>query len=258
MPLNKAAIAHNFSKAARTYNQHAALQRTICNELVNHSHIAFSSSPYVIDAGCGTGYLYHACKSASIPIISIDLAWEMCRYVQHQIPGAIPLHADMEELPFANHSIPFVFSSLALQWSADLFTALQELRRVLAPGGYFAISIFTNGTLTQLQQCFLHLASVSPIHSFVTIKDLQTFLKEASFLHYHLAGKKVEVSYPNLLSLLHDIKKIGAQTSAYPTSLLTKNRISMLEATYHRLYSRQAKEAITVSWHVAYIWGRIP
>ena len=72
-----------------------------------------------------------------------------------EISGAI--NADAEALPFKDESFDFVISSLTVQWVDDLKGFCQELKRVLKPGGRFALTTFANGTFGELAECYQEL-----------------------------------------------------------------------------------------------------
>ena len=84
-----------------------------------------------LDLGCGTGILGPELRTAS-RAIGLDLSREMLRRAQGYHGRAI---GDMNALPFKDASFDTVFARGALHHSADLGSALLEVRRVLKPGG---------------------------------------------------------------------------------------------------------------------------
>lgn len=82
----------------------------------------------VLDLGAGEGAvtveLLRRCGGGVTAVDRVPLA----------VPGATCVQADAAALPFANAAFDLVFTQLALMWM-PLPAVLDELRRVLAPGG---------------------------------------------------------------------------------------------------------------------------
>lgn len=92
----------------------------------------------VLDLGCGAGEtsVYFALQGAQVD--ALDISPEMVAVAQrlaerHQVK--LHLHTGVaEKLPFASESFDLVFGNGVLH-HVDLIPALQEIRRVLKPGG---------------------------------------------------------------------------------------------------------------------------
>lgn len=86
----------------------------------------------VLDLGCGP-------KDQAVPITTLGH-----EYVGVDISsGAADIRADAQALPFQSESFDFVFSYAVLEHVRNPFVALQEVNRVLKPGGIFC------GTVSQ-------------------------------------------------------------------------------------------------------------
>ena len=76
-------------------------------------------------------------------MVAADIAPGMLERARHQsrwLRRFERLRADAYALPFATAAFDLVFSNLMLQWCDDLDAALLEIRRVLAPDGFFAFT----------------------------------------------------------------------------------------------------------------------
>ncbi|MFC7026182.1 class I SAM-dependent methyltransferase [Promicromonospora thailandica] len=97
----------------------------------------------VLDAGCGSGPLTAALRSAGAVMTGIDGSPEMLATARRRLGDDVPLHvADLAEpLPFADDAFDVVVCSLVLHYLEDWDAPLAEFRRVLRPGGRLVLSV---------------------------------------------------------------------------------------------------------------------
>ena len=98
----------------------------------------------VLDLGTGSGYALRALRERDVGRgYGLDGAPEMARnargYTEDDAVGY--LVGDFDALPFAADSIDHVFSMEAFYYAADPLHTLEEVRRVLAPGGMFYCAV---------------------------------------------------------------------------------------------------------------------
>jgi SAM-dependent methyltransferase len=109
----------------------------------------------VLDVACGTGAVTRRASQivgAAGQVVGLDLSPEalaMARTVNGPEGGATIAwrEAPADSLPFADGSFDVVTCQLGLMFFPDRVAALQEMRRVLAPGGRLAL--MTWGPLTK-------------------------------------------------------------------------------------------------------------
>jgi ubiquinone/menaquinone biosynthesis C-methylase UbiE len=104
----------------------------------------------VLDMGCGSGrYTIALAKAGAGHVTGIDLdkksfrrAEEWCR--QKEFP--VEFHeGNFHNLPFEDNSFDFVFCNGTLHHSSSISRGLQELRRVLKPGGVSFLYLYATG-----------------------------------------------------------------------------------------------------------------
>ncbi len=107
----------------------------------------------VLDLGCGTGRHLHALYfAADMLCIGVDLSLaDLCK-TRDGFDGLPDLSGDRGQmyglsvgdalsLPFADHSFDRILCSEVLEHIPDFETALNEINRILTPGGKCAISV---------------------------------------------------------------------------------------------------------------------
>ena len=99
------------------------------------------------DAGCGPGYLLADIVRAipRLSVIGVDIAEQMLQKAAQNLSSAGLAEkvgfrvGNVEELPFDNSSLDFVVSTLSLHHWAEPKQAIEEIYRVLKPGGQFLV-----------------------------------------------------------------------------------------------------------------------
>jgi demethylmenaquinone methyltransferase/2-methoxy-6-polyprenyl-1,4-benzoquinol methylase len=93
----------------------------------------------VLDAACGTGDLAREAAAVGARVTGLDFSREMLARARRKAPELDWVEGDLLALPFANGSFDAATIGFGLRNAADLEAALQELRRVLRPGGRLAV-----------------------------------------------------------------------------------------------------------------------
>lgn len=140
-------------KLQQEFNEWAAAGRGDAME-DHHSDITdqtlalmnFKPTDRVLDLGCGTGWASRR-LARMVPegeVVGIDVADEMLRRAEQAssgIPNVRYLWGSAEKIPAADNSFDKVLSVESFYYYADQGKALDELRRVIAPGGRLFILI---------------------------------------------------------------------------------------------------------------------
>jgi ubiquinone/menaquinone biosynthesis C-methylase UbiE len=93
----------------------------------------------ILEIGCGTGAILSDLTALSsrgaTSLFGIDLQAAHLGLARQQAPWSRLACADAYDLPFPDHSFEVVFCHYLLLWLVDPRRALDEMRRVAAPGG---------------------------------------------------------------------------------------------------------------------------
>ncbi|MFB6091045.1 MAG: class I SAM-dependent methyltransferase [Halobellus sp.] len=103
------------------------------------------SGDTVLDLGCGSGYAGRALRETQDAgrVYGLDGSPEMARNARSYTDDSNVAYVvgDFDELPFADDSIDHVWSMEAFYYAADPHHTLEEVRRVLRPGGTFYCAV---------------------------------------------------------------------------------------------------------------------
>lgn len=95
----------------------------------------------VLDLACGTGDLTFAAAARGARVVGLDVTHRMLQLGASRAsraprtPHPVFVQGDMTELPFANAEFDVVTTGYGLRNVPDLARALDEIQRVLRPGG---------------------------------------------------------------------------------------------------------------------------
>ena len=100
-----------------------------------------------VDLGCGPGYLVveMARRAPGLQVTGVDLSEEMLTEAedyarQHDMSEAVSFRkGDVQQIPFADGSVDLVVSTFSLHHWSDPVAVLDEVDRVLRPGGSFLV-----------------------------------------------------------------------------------------------------------------------
>jgi malonyl-CoA O-methyltransferase len=241
-PLDKDAIRLSFDRAASSYDRHAVLQREIESRLLERVEFQRHEPGMILDLGCGTGSASRtlARQYPRASVIALDWAPAMLAKAGETLGEDHPegrafsrLCADMHTLPLAARSADLVFSSLALQWSYDLPAVFREFRRIMKADGMLVFTCFGPDTLHELKQAWRAVDDLPHVNDYPDMHDIGDELLASGFREPVMDTERLTLEYPDVLSLMRDLKGIGAHNVASNRhhGLTGKTRLqSMLQA----------------------------
>ncbi|MBN2751933.1 MAG: methyltransferase domain-containing protein [Rhodospirillaceae bacterium] len=240
MSVCKSAVAANFSAAATTYEDHAAVQ------LPTARHLAESLPPgfvprTIFDVGCGTGVLTRQLthRFPQARIAGMDLAPAMINTCRAIWPHPhVFLCGDAEDFDAEGNAFDLVTSSFAMQWFADKPGTLARFAHALSPGGIFAIAVPVAGTLPELNDAH-NTALGRPLAAldYPTADAYVTWMIDIGLIPIHVETQPVVAHYPNALEVLKSFKAIGA-TFHGTTKPLPPRDIHRLTAAYETAFKQ--------------------
>jgi malonyl-CoA O-methyltransferase len=232
-------VRASFDRASASYEAAAVLQSRVAHELLERLRPFKFEPGVVLDLGAGTGRAAGELKRRyrRALVVALDLALGMLREAkrhQHLFRRFERVCGDAMRLPLATASVDVVFSSLMLQWCDPLDFAFAEVRRVLKPDGFFAFSTLGPDTLKELRSAWAEADGHNHVNHFADMHDVGEALVRAGLMEPVLDVDRVQLTYPDALSLMRDLKAIGAHnvTSGRPRGLMGRTRLRRMQDAY--------------------------
>ena len=105
----------------------------------------------VLDVGCGAGWFAGALKQAGFAVTGVDVAAEPLRRARERLPQLEFVLAGEHELPFAAGSFDAAWLGELLEHVQDGIGLLEQVTRVLVPGGRLVVSTPDHGWRLRLR-----------------------------------------------------------------------------------------------------------
>lgn len=232
---DKRQVAASFSRAAKSYDSVAELQRAVGNALLARLPQALQPARW-LDLGSGTGHFSRALATRypQAEGVAVDIAEGMLRHAEtlggahHHVVG------DAERLPLADARCDLLFSSLAVQWCSDFAAVLGEARRVLKPGGVMAFASLCDGTLFELRDSWRAVDGSVHVNRFRPLARYRQLCESAALELSTLEVVPHVLHYADVRDLTHELKALGARNinPGRPGGLTGRQRIEGLIDAY--------------------------
>ena len=245
MAINKSKVASSFSKSAQDYAEHAVLQRTVAERLLERLELVSISPRMIVDAGSGPGGAARqlAKRYKGAQVLQLDLSREMLNQSRSRDSRFFSrqkyICGDVENLPLVKNSAELVFSSLMLQWCNDLDAAFTQVKSTLTKQGLFLFATLGPDTLKELRSSWAEVDDDVHVNTFIDMHDVGDALIRAGFVEPVLDVENIIMTYEDCSSLMKDLKTLGANNANDDRSkgLTGKNKIESLESAYEKYRS---------------------
>lgn len=294
---DKRQIAHQFSRAASTYDSVSQLQGKMADRLINQITFKNETDRFVlIDLGCGTGEslekigfrfqsndaglpgrgqsLSASCHLPSpdpdhhrdsgrsvLKRIGIDIAAGMIEQAARRLVAEQDVQllvADLEQTGLESGIADLVFCNAVLQW-CDSMTALTEVFRLLKPEGKLLAATFGPETLAELKQAWQKGVDLTPsIHLFASADQVESDLKRVGFDLVRVTSERVMLNYPSSQELLYSLKRLGATHAHVDRRQGLWGKESFLKLCDQLQRQLTGSRGIEVTFEVLYLEGTRP
>jgi malonyl-CoA O-methyltransferase len=254
-------VRENFAHAARSYEQHDALQREVQQSLLERLDFYVQQPERVIDVGAGTGRGTALLKKrySKAQVIAVDVAVPMLQAAKSHAGWLKPFArvcAEAARLPLPDHSVDVLHSNLCFQWIDDLAALFGECARVLKPGGMLVFSTFGPDTLRELRAAWASVDEHSHVGRFLDMHDVGDAILAAGLRDPVLDVDRYTLTYSAPQALLRELKGLGATHADRERGrgLTGKRHFRQMLATYEAM---RIDGRIPATWEVvtAHAWG---
>lgn len=250
-------IQQRFNRAAAHYDKMAAVQRDTADTLAALLMPVSQTPGNILDLGSGTGYCTSLLrqKFKDSTLLSLDFASAMNLQAQQNQPQSVQICADFNAIPCKSACFDLIFSSLALQWSADLSITLSEIKRVLKRNGRFIFSTLIENSLRELGSAWLAVDGQMHVNPFPSAAVVKRNLIASGFEISRFKFQSQAYFYPTVLAVLRSLKGVGANTcfKRSISGLGGRKALVTLEKAYH-LYCSDNQYPLT--YEVLYVAAR--
>lgn len=131
-------MAYNFDTIARTYDRLNRLM-TLGLDRCWRKRALRGVQGNVLDVACGTGDMAVSLVERGCTVTGVDISEEMLAIARQKAPMVTFMIADAEHLPFPDASFDAVTCAFGVRNFVHLEQGLNEMLRVLKPGGQLVI-----------------------------------------------------------------------------------------------------------------------
>jgi ubiquinone/menaquinone biosynthesis C-methylase UbiE len=170
----------------------------------------------MLELGCGTGHWTNFFLNKGYKVTATDISDAMLQLAKQKNLNANFIKADSLEIPFEDNSFDIISSITMLEFVEDQDKVLEEIQRVLKPGGYFI------------------LGSLNALSAIGKNKEQDDTFRNAKFLSKEeLIYKLKRIGEPSILSgvyfspnfeLLDNLSEIDNVEPAFFASLTQKTK----------------------------------
>ncbi|HET9032699.1 MAG TPA: malonyl-ACP O-methyltransferase BioC [Dokdonella sp.] len=212
---DSAQVRRSFGRAAASYDAHAILQEEVQARLQERLDDSKLAPSRIVDVGSGTGRGTAALRKRfpQAQTIALDLALPMLQAAKKNRGWLRPFArvcGDTEALPFVDASVDLLHSNLCLQWSGNLEAAFASFRRVMRANGLLLFSTFAPQTLNELRAAFAEVGGGAHVSGFLDIQQIGDAVLAAGFRDPVLERDVFTLTYPDVRSLMRELRAIGA------------------------------------------------
>tara|TARA_B110000438_G_C15775630_1_gene633909 strand:- start:291 stop:1076 length:786 start_codon:yes stop_codon:yes gene_type:complete len=206
---NRFKIARSFGSASSSYDTSARLQRYCGKHLM--PWLPNRNDLTALDLGAGTGFFTELLSSRYQQVIGLDISKNMLQFAKGNRNSSIHwLEADAYKIPLQDSSVDLVYSNLMIQWCDPLDLVINEVMRVLKPGGLFVFSTLIDGTLIELKTAWAQVDNDQHVIDFKPESEIRPLFDGTNRKLLNAKQQDIVLEYENVLHLARELKSLGA------------------------------------------------
>jgi malonyl-CoA O-methyltransferase len=212
----KTEICNSFNHHAFEYEQAARVQKEIGERLFARLDYLKMAPRYVLDLGCGPGFILTQLKKRypKACVVGLDLAMMMLKEADGKrriFKKSTLVQADMVSMPFAAGVFDLVFANQVVHWSMPMSVLMREVNRVMNVDGCFMFSTLGPDTFQELRKAWAGVHQYAHTNDFADMHDLGDQLLSERFVDPVVDMEHLTVHYATLPELLSALKAQGVR-----------------------------------------------
>lgn len=223
-PGSVAQVRRSFVRNQHAFDEHSAVFQATSDQLLERLDLLAIEPETVLDLGCRTGYQLDSlqqrypsaeivgCDFATLPPAKIPRGWPSWLRSQPKNPSR--LECDPHQLPFAAATFDLVVSNLMLPWCHSPHRVFEEASRVLKSGGAFMFVSAGPDTLKEYRAVWAGIDGYLHEFGLIDMHDIGDSLMAAGFAAPVLDRDALNVDYPDIGALQHELRALGAANIA--------------------------------------------
>jgi len=255
-------IQRRFDRAASSFDSSDFVHEVTREGLATRLEPLLLEPTTILDLGSATGATGRLLRKRfkRTHIVSLDLSQAMLKQGQRQkswFSRASFVQGDANHLPFADTSFDMVVANQLLPWAPDLQPVLEEVARVLVPGGVFAFATLGPDSLRELAQAWAGVDGGNHVNRFADMHDLGDGLVRAGLSDPVLDVDRLSVCYESADKLFADLTQAGARNALADRARGLAGRRSFA-AMAAALADSQGKITLELELVYGHCWGAGP
>jgi malonyl-CoA O-methyltransferase len=240
-----------FSRAARSYDNHAEAQRLAAARLFELLPDAVAGN--VLEIGCGTGILTTRLieRYGESSVLAIDSSEDMTRALKARLGGSSRVSCTEFSRFSSKDLFSLVVGSSSFHWFRPFDELIKRTTSLLEKGGVLAFAIMLDGTLFELQASRRVAAPQKAIPvtlpNFFSVKSLL----ETSGLVVRVAlSESQKLVYPCVSDFLRSLSRLGVNASLDGKDRLNRGELEILSRIYNERFG--SEKGIPATYNVGY------
>lgn len=195
-----------FSSSSRVYASEGKIQKEVANHLLEFASPYIKQSDAILDLGSGTGNIFQA-LSGSHYCVAVDISY-LSLLESPLLPFGGKLCASAQQLSIKDACFPCVISSFLLQWCHPVRPVIEEVSRILSPGGYFIFSVLLDRSFDVLRNSWNAIDKAIHVHDFQTMESLHEDLSNYFLIEENSRELRVDY-YACATALVRQLHRLG-------------------------------------------------
>ena len=235
-------IIKSFSKFVKSYEHHAALQKSMAKRLA--VFLEGEQAKTILEIGCGTGFFTKYLLALPFQnLILNDLSNAMINLLRQNIdlPKNVTLSiGNAERLIFSQTDL--IVANAVFQWFQNPTQTLIGFSNIMNENGKLIFSVFGPKTLKELRK----ISRVNSPTKLLTQSGWEKIITKAGLRIVKAESELRKITFPSALALIRNLQQSGTA----PTQLLNTGKLRKVIRQYDKIFT--SNQGVYSTWEIYY------